>query len=348
MDSLTDYAIQLTLDLLSIPSVSGDCERALERIKNELTPLGLPFTRTNKGAIIATWEGQDDERQRGVTAHVDTLGAVVRHIRENGRLRLYPIGGFDWRSFEGENCTVHTLECKEYRGTLLPDKAARHAFSPEAHNETHTLDNVEVRLDVLTDSRESTEALGINPGDIVSFDPRSEVTDTGFIKSRFLDDKLGVALALTAIRALKERGVCLPCTTHFYFSNYEEIGHGAPAIPARAVEVAAIDIGVVAKDCASSEHAVTILSRDGIMPYDRHGVRLLKALAEEENIPYRIDAYQNYGSDASCCVRSGKDVRALCFGPGAEATHNYERTHRDSIKASLQLLMAYLCSEIAE
>ena len=348
MDTLTDYAIQLTLDLLSIPSVSGDCEKVLKRVESEIVSLGLSSARTNKGAVLTTWEGQDNNRQRVVTAHVDTLGAAVRHIRKNGRLRLYPIGGFDWRSFEGENCTVHTLDGKEYHGTLLPDKAARHAFPPEAHNEAHTLDNVEVRLDVLTDSRESTEALGIHPGDIVSFDPRSEVTDTGFIKSRFLDDKLGVALALAAIKALKEQGAFPLHTTHFYFSNYEEIGHGAPAIPQKTVEVAAIDIGVVSKGCASSEHAVTILSRDGIMPYDRRCVRQLKALAEAENIPYRIDAYQNYGSDASCCVKSGKDVRALCFGPGAEATHNYERTHMDSVKASLRLLKAYLLSGIVE
>lgn len=348
MDALTDRAIQLTLDLLAIPSVSGDCEKVLKRVEEKLAALGLSSERTHKGAVLACWEGQDDERQRVVTAHVDTLGAVVRHIKKNGRLRLYPIGGFDWRSFEGENCTVHTLEGKEYRGTLLPDKAARHAFPPEAHNEAHTLDNVEVRLDVLTESRESTEALGINPGDIVSFDPRSEVTDTGFIKSRFLDDKLGVALVLAAIKALKEQGASLPHTTHFYFSNYEEIGHGTPAIPPKTAEVAAIDIGVVSEGCASSEHAVTVLSRDGVMPYDRRGVRQLKALAEKENIPYRIDAYQNYGSDASVCVRSGKDIRALCFGPGAEATHNYERTHRDSVKASLQLLKTYLLSGLAE
>ncbi|MCR5347054.1 MAG: M42 family metallopeptidase [Fretibacterium sp.] len=344
MDVLTDRVIQLTLELLAVPSVSGDCERVLKRVESELASCGLPCTRTHKGAVIAVWEGQDNQRQRVVTAHVDTLGAVVRYIRKNGRLRLYPIGGFDWRSFEGENCTVHTLDGQEYRGTLLPDKAARHAFPPEAHNEAHTLDNVEVRLDVLTDSRESTEALGIHPGDIVSFDPRSEVTDTGFIKSRFLDDKLGAALVLTAVKVLKEKGTALPNTTHFYFSNYEEIGHGTPAIPPAAAEIAAIDIGVVSEGCSSSEHAATILSRDGIMPYDRDGVRRLKALAEAENIPYRIDAYQNYGSDASTCVRSGKDIRALCFGPAAEATHNYERTHRDSVKASLQLLEAYLLS----
>ena len=347
-DALTGSAIRLTLELLAIPSVSGDCEKVSQRVEYELKSLGLTPVRTNKGAVIAELNGSDDERRRVVTAHVDTLGAAVRHIRENGRLRLYPIGGFDWRSFEGENCTVHALDGREYSGTLLPDKAARHAFSPEEHNEAHTLDNVEVRLDVQTDSRESTEALGISPGDIVSFDPRSEVTETGFIKSRFLDDKLGVALALTAVKALKEQGTSLPHTTGFYFSNYEEIGHGAPAIPPKTVEVAAIDIGVVSKGCASSEHAVTILSRDGIMPYDRRGVCQLKALATAEDIPYRIDAYQNYGSDATACVKSGKDVRALCFGPGAEATHNYERTHRDSVKASLRLLIAYLLSEIAE
>ena len=347
MERILDYAVSLTLELLAIPSVAGDCVEAVQRVSHEFEALGLPFEETNKGALIAVWRGADDERHRVVSAHVDTLGATVRRIRRNGRLRLFPLGGFDWRSFAGENCFVRTLEGREYRGTVLPDHAARHAFAEAVRNEAHDLDNVELRLDIRTDSREATEALGIHCGDLVFFDPRSELTETGYLKSRFLDDKVGVAILLGAVKAMREQGLSPAHTTHFYISNYEEIGHGTPVMPPRTVEAAAVDVGVVAEGCASSEHAVTILSRDGVLPYDREAVLQLKRLADDEGIPYRIDAYINYASDASVAVRSGRDVRAVCFGPGTEATHHYERTHRDAVDASIRLLAAYLQSEIA-
>lgn len=346
-DRILDYVVNLTLELLAIPSVAGDCGEAVQRTAREFEALGIPYRETNKGAIIATWKGADDERHRVVAAHIDTLGATVRLIKPNGRLRLFPLGGFDWRSFAGENCFVRTLEGREYRGTLLPDHAARHAFAEAVRNEPHDLENVEVRLDTRTDSKETTEALGIHCGDLVFFDPRSELTETGYLKSRFLDDKLGVAVMMGAVKAMREQGLSPAHTTHLYVSNYEEIGHGTPVIPAKTVEVAAVDIGVVAEGCASSEHAVTIVSRDGAMPYDREAVLQLKRLAEGEGIPYRIDAYINYASDASVSVKSGKDVRALCFGPGAEATHHYERTHLDAVDAAARLLAAYLQAGLA-
>ena len=147
MDRILDYAVSLTLELLAIPSVAGDCVEAIQRVSHEFEALGLPFEETNKGALIAVWRGSDDERHRVVSAHVDTLGATVRRIRRNGRLRLFPLGGFDWRSFAGENCFVRTLEGREYRGTVLPDHAARHAFAEAVRNEAHDLDNVESAKD---------------------------------------------------------------------------------------------------------------------------------------------------------------------------------------------------------
>lgn len=345
-DRILEYAVNLALELLAIPSVAGDCVEVIQRVAHEFEVLGVPFEETKKGALIASWRGADEVRHRVVSAHVDTLGAVVRQIKPNGRLRLFPLGGFDWRSFAGENCFVRTLEGREYRGTLLPDHAARHAFSETVRNEVHDLDNVELRLDIRTDSRAGTEALGIHCGDLVFFDPRSELTETGYLKSRFLDDKVGVAILLGAIKSMREQGLAPAHTTHFYISNYEEIGHGTPVVPPGTVEVVAVDVGVVAEGCASSEHAVTILSRDNVMPYDREGVLQLKRLADDEGIPYRIDAYINYASDASVTVKSGKDVRAVCFGPGTEATHHYERTHRDAVDASIRLLTAYLQAEI--
>jgi putative aminopeptidase FrvX len=204
------------------------------------------------------------------------------------------------------------------------------------------MDNVEVRLDVKTSSRETSELLGINPGDPVFFDPRSEFTETGYVKSRFLDDKLGVAILFGAIKAMTEQKLLPEYTTHFYITNNEELGHGISFVPSQTVELAALDVGVVAEGCSASEHAVTIIARDDLQPYDRRGILLLKTLAEKENIPYRIDTYLYYATDASVCVKCGRDLRTVCFGPGAEATHHYERTHVDSIRASAQLLAAWL------
>ena len=337
-----DYVIKLALSLIAIPSIPGHCKEAMDFTAKEFDKYGIPYIETNKKALIATWKGEDDERHRIAAAHMDTLGATVRNIKPNGRLRLVSLGGFDWRSFLGENCTIRTIEGKEYRGTLLPDRASRHAIPENLRNEVHDMDNVEVRLDVQGSSREATEGLGIHCGDPVFFEPRSEYTETGYLKSRFLDDKLGIAILFGVIKAMTEQNKIPAHTTHFYISNYEEIGHGTPVIPPKTVEFAAIDTGVIAENTTSNEHAVTIVAQDLNTPYDREGIRLLKQLAERENIPYRIDSYLYYGSDASVSVRSGKDVRTLCFGPAAEATHFYERTHIDSIRASTQLLAAWL------
>ncbi|MCL2007984.1 MAG: M42 family metallopeptidase [Treponema sp.] len=343
-----DYVVNLTLSLLKIPSIAGHCTEAVELCAKEFEKFGIPYSLTNKKAIIGTWKGKNDERHRIAAAHVDTLGATVRQIKNNGRLRLFALGGFDWRSFAGENCTVRTMDGKLYRGTLLPDRSARHAIPENLRNEVHDMDNVEVRLDIRTDKKESTEALGIHSGDPVFFEPRSEFTETGYLKSRFLDDKLGVAIIFGAIKAMTENKQTPEHTTHFYISNYEEIGHGTPVIPEKTVEIAAVDLGVVSETTSASEHAVTIIARDSATPYDREGTLLLKQLAERENIPYKIDSYLFYASDASVSVRSGRDLRCVCFGPGGEATHHYERTHVDSVRASTQLLAAWLKAPIAD
>jgi len=341
-----DYVIKLTLSLLEIPSIAANCREAMERAAKEFDKFGIPYVETNRRGLIGTWKGKDDERHRLVAAHIDTLGAAVQSIKPNGRLRIFPVGSIHWRSFEGENCTVRTLEGKEYRGSLLPDHASWHAYPEALRNEAPCMGNMEVRLDLQTFSKETTGKLGINRGDPVFFDTRSEYTETGYLKSRFLDDKLGVAVLFGAIKAMKEQNRTPEHTTHFFISNYEEIVHGIPVIPPKTVEAAAIDIGVVAETCCSSEHAVTIVASDTATPYDREGTLLLKQLAERENIPYRIDTYMHYVSDASASVRIGKDLRTVCFGPGVEATHHYERTHNDSILASTQLLFAWLQADL--
>ena len=337
-----DYIVKLTAELIAIPSIAGNCAEATKRTAEEFQKLGIPFTETRKKALIGTLKGKDESRHRVVASHIDTLGATVWAIKSNGRLRLTAMGGFDWRAFAGENCIIRTLEGKEYRGTLLPDHASRHAFHEAIRNEVHNMDNVEVRLDVMTTDKKTTEDLGIHSGDPVFFDPRTEFTETGYLKSRFLDDKLGIAILLGTVKAMKENNIVPAHTTHLYISNYEEIGHGISSITPETLELAVFDLGVVAEGYTANEHAATIVARDSAMPYDREGTLLLKKLAEQNNIPYRIDSYLYYTTDASAYIRSGNDLRSVCFGPAAEATHHYERTHVDSIRSSALLLGAWL------
>ncbi|WP_051461134.1 MULTISPECIES: M42 family metallopeptidase [Aminobacterium] len=338
-----DYVNSLMLELLAIPSVGGDCEEALSRVAKEFQRFNIPTVRTNKGALIGTLQGADDERHVLVSAHVDTLGAVVREIKGNGRLKLLQIGGFAWGSVEGENLLVRTSEGKEYSGSLLPCKASIHGYSDEVRDMKRDDDTMEVRLDELVTSKEDVLALGIRVGDFVFFQPRAVITESGFIKSRHLDDKACVALMFGAIKALYDNGVTPAHTTHFYITNYEEIGHGISVIPDKVAEFAALDIGIVTDTSASSETCVTILARDSRTPYDLSFRKRLAALAEKHNIDYCVDVHYRYGSDASLAAVAGFNVNFACFGPGVDATHHYERTHVRAIEETAKLLIAYVC-----
>ena len=336
------YVEKLLEELLAIPSVPGDCEAVSERVKQEFAALGLSWHTTPKGAVVGMWPGREEGDERLVSAHVDTLGAVVRQIKPNGRLKLLPIGGFAWGAMEGENLVVRTLDGREFSGSLLPEKASIHAFSDAVREAPRNDDTVEVRLDVRVSSKEDVEKLGIAPGDFVFFDPRLVITEEGFIKARFLDDKASVACLFGTLRAMKAQGLTPRKTTHFYLSNNEEIGHGVATIPDALTEFVALDIGIVAEGTESSEHCVTIAARDSRSPYHLPLRRRLTALAREQGIDFRTDVFYRYGSDATIAILQGADVAFACFGPGVDATHHYERTHRKALEETSRLLMAYL------
>ncbi len=336
------YVVDIAQEILAIPSPGGDTDRAVERIEREFASMNIPCRRTAKGALIAVLEGQSDLSARCAVAHVDTLGAVVRRIEDDGRLRILPTGGFSWCSVEGENCTVFTLDGRTYNGSLMPDKASRHAFHVEGIDHPRTDDTVAIRLDEDVNCVDDVVALGIGVGDMVSFEPRTVVTQSGYVKSRHLDDKACVAVALGACRHFVDSGKKPARTTYIYISNYEEVGHGTARLPEGVGEMVALDIGIVAKGTNSSERAVSICARDSRTPYDRGFVKELAQLAKSESIPYRIDTYFRYGSDASMAVGQGEDVRFSCIGMGVDATHHYERTHLEGIKANLDLLVAWM------
>ncbi len=337
-----NYVLDFAQEILDIPSPGGDTDRAVARIEKEFASMGIPVIRTAKGALVARLDGVVEGPARCAAAHVDTLGAVVRRIEDDGRLRVLPTGGFGWGSVEGENCTVFTLDGRTYSGSLMPDKASRHAFHVEGTDHPRTDDTVAIRLDEDVNCVDDVVALGIGVGDMVSFEPRTVVTQSGYVKSRHLDDKACVAVALGACRHFVDSGKKPARTTYIYISNYEEIGHGTARLPEGVDEMLALDIGIVAKGANSSERAVSICARDSRTPYDRGFVKELATLCEKGAIPCRIDAYFRYGSDASMAVGQGEDVRFGCIGMGVDSTHHYERTHVDGIKANLDLLIAWM------
>jgi putative aminopeptidase FrvX len=331
--------------LLNTPSPTGFTEQAVAYMEKALAPLPLALRRTRKGALVADWAGQQQDAPRALTAHLDTLGAMVKEIKDNGRLRLSKIGGWAWNTVEGEGCTIFAAGGAQVRGTLLIAKASSHVHGPETSQMKREDETMEVRLDERTTSARETRALGIGVGDFVAFDPRVETGPAGFIRSRHLDDKASVAAIFGAVQAMVAAGQQPAQRTTLLFSTYEEVGHGAAAgIPADVVELLTVDMAAIGQGQESDEFNVTICAKDSGGPYDYALRRRLVQLAEAASIPYKLDIYPFYGSDGEAFWRAGGDVRVGLVGPGVEASHNYERTHVDALERTAQLLMAYLRS----
>lgn len=332
--------------LLNIPSPTGFTAAAIDLLEKELAAFKfLKLSRTRKGALLARWEGKKNDAPRALTAHVDTLGAMVKEIKSNGRLKLNRIGGVVMGGVETEGVTVFTASGKTVRGSYLVNKASGHVYGSESADTKRTEESMEVRLDARTTSRAETEALGINVGDFVAFDTRTEITN-GFIRSRYLDDKACVANLVSAIKTLADAGLQPTQTTYFLFSNYEEVGHGAAAgIPAEVHELVTLDMAAVGDGQNSDEFHASLCVKDSGGPY-HHGLsNKLRAIAEKHAIPYKVDLYPNYGSDGEAFWRAGGDVSVALIGPGVDASHNYERTHTDALDATTKWVVAYLLEE---
>ena len=339
----TEALQKFLVDLLNTPSPTGLAGPAVDLTARTLAAFPeLQLARTRKGALLATWPGRSDERPRALTAHLDTLGAMVKEIKPNGRLKLTKLGGYAFNTVEGEGCTVFARSGAAQRGALLLRKASAHVYSSEVGEMKRDEETMEVRLDARTENAAETRALGVEVGDYVAFDPRVEVVN-GFIRSRHLDDKAGVACLVAAVEALARQGLQPAQTTYLLFSNYEEVGHGAAAgIPPQATELLAVDMAAVGEGQASDEFHATLCVKDSGGPY-HHGLsQRLRALADENDIPYRVDIYPYYGSDGEAYWRAGADVAVALIGPGVDASHNYERTHLDALVATTEWVIAYL------
>ncbi len=337
------FLLDFLTRLLNTPSPTGYTEAAINLVEETLSAFPeLTLLRTRKGALLATWQGTQSDAPRALTAHVDTLGAMVKEIKANGRLKLTKIGGFAWNTVDGEGCTIFTRQGQRVRGSLLLQFSSTHVFGPQVTEAKRDDENMEVRLDEDTESDDETRDFGISVGDFVAFDPRVEVVN-GFIRSRHLDDKACVAALVTAIKALHDAGLAPKQTTHFLVSNFEEVGHGAAAgIPAETTELVAVDMAAIGEGQASDEFHASICVKDGGGPY-HHGLsNRLRALADAEDIPYMVDIYTYYGSDGGAYLRAGGDVAVALIGPGVDASHNYERTHTEALTATVQWVLAYL------
>ena len=342
----TDYLLAQLQALLHIPSPTGYTDSVVRHVTQELQRLGLEVELTRRGAIRAVRQGSRRAAARAIVSHVDTLGAQVKAIKENGRLELVPIGHWSARFAEGARATV-MAEDGTFRGTILPLKASGHTFNDEVDTAPVGWPHVELRIDDHTRSREDTIRLGIDVGDTVAIDPQPEFLDNGYIVSRHLDDKAGVAVMLASIEALEREKSATPVDTHWLFTIAEEVGVGAASILTPEIaSMVAVDNGTSAPGQNSAEFGVTIAMADQTGPFDYHLTRKLVRLCRDEDIRFQKDVFRYYRSDSASAVVAGHDVRTALVTFGVDASHGWERIHLHALRSLAELLTAYAVSPV--
>ncbi len=340
-----DYLVRLLTDLLNTPSPTGDTEWAISFVQQELESLGINSFRTNKGALVAALEGLKDDRPRAITAHVDTLGAMVAKIKPNGRLRLAKLNGVAWPTVESEGVTIQTRSGRQVRGSIVLANGAVHV-NKEVGTAKRDEDSLEVRIDERTSSVEETRVLGIEVGDFIFFDPRVEVSQSGFVRSRFLDDKACVACLITALKVIRDAGVSPAQRTHALISNFEEVGHGGmDSLPEDICEYVVADMACIGEGLQGDEFHCSICIKDSSGPYSRRLTEKLRTVAEHAGVDLKTDVYPFYGSDGSAYWRSGGRAEVALIGPGIDTSHGYERTHTDALVDTALLLAEYMIEE---
>lgn len=341
-DAIVDYAVEQIAALCRIPSPSGFTHMAREQLLMVFRELGYSPTVTRKGAVLVDLGGEGEPLL--LAAHVDTLGAMVRSLKDNGRLRITAIGGFPMNFVETENCLVHSRRKPgtTFSGTLQIVHPAVHVYEDAGSMKRDDV-NVEVVLDENAKTKTELQALGISAGDFVSFDPRTVVTPSGYIKSRHLDDKASAGILIALAKLLKDEAWTPARKVRLLFTTYEEVGHGGAAgIPDDTVEMISVDMGAVGDDLETNETKVSICAKDSGGPYDYEVTTRLLQVAEENKIDYAIDIYPRYGSDVEVTLHAGYDLQHGLIGPGVFASHGYERTHRAGVANTLHLLREYI------
>lgn len=336
-----DYTIKTVINLFGIDSTSGFTTNVTDYILNLVNKLGYPAYRNNIGNVIVTVDGIDSSAPVALSAHVDTLGLMVRSITSEGYLMITPVGSPILPTLDGEYCRIHTHQGKVYTGTILSLSPAIHVF-PDASSRARDEYNLMVRIDELVHNKEEVLALGIRPGDFVCYDPKTTLTSSGFLKSRFIDDKACASLLITLLKIMKEENLKPAQKTYLCFSTHEEIGYGGATLPTDIKELLVVDMGCVGSDLTCTEEQVSICAKDSLGPYDYDMTDRLIRLSERHGIDAVTDIYPRYTSDASALWKAGYDTRAALIGPGVHASHGMERTHINGLRNTLKLMAAYL------
>ncbi len=342
LKTYADYAWEQASALLAIDSPTGFTEKAAAWVQTQFAALGFDAKITTKGGVLVDLGGEDKENALMLAAHTDTLGGMVAQVKGNGRLRLTALGGMNANNGETENVRVYTREGKVYEGTLQLCNASVHV-NGEYSNAKRSFDTTEVVLDEDCKSADDAQKLGIAVGDIVCFDPRTHRTASGYLKSRFLDDKLSVGILLGFAKYLSDNKITLKRRTYVHITVYEEVGHGGSgSVPAGVTEAISVDMGCVGDGLQCTEKQVSICAKDSGGPYSYAVVGDLIAAAKKAGADYAVDVYPYYGSDVEATLRGGYDIRHGLIGPGVYASHGYERSHIDGVHNTLKLLKGYL------
>lgn len=336
-----EETVSFLKELLSINSPTGYTTNAIRFLKSAVENIGYETEVTPKGNLIVSVDGEDTNATRGLSAHVDTLGLMVRSINSDGTLSLTKLGGPLTPTLDGEYCDIITRDNKVYTGTILSKSPSIHVFK-DASKKDRDIDNLVVKLDERVENKEDVQKLGIQNGDFIAYDPKVFVTDSGFIKSRFLDDKASVALLVSILKMLKDENMKPKTNLKFIFSTYEEVGHGASWIPEEITELLAVDMGCIGLDLDCTEYDVSICAKDSSGPYDYELTSQLIEFAKVEELNYAVDIYPMYGSDASAALSGGANIRAALIGPGVSSSHGMERTHVDALKNTFELIKKYI------
>ena len=344
MEKYTEFAVEKTMELLAIDSPTGFTDGAIRYVKEEFENLGYEAKITTKGGVLVTLSTDDKNGEGGLLleAHADTLGAMVAEIKGDGRLRLTNLGGMRAENAECENARLYTRGGNILEGTCQLVNASVHVNSDFADTK-RTFSSVELVLDEDVSSASDVRALGVEVGDIVAFDPRSRVTASGYIKSRFLDDKLSVGILLGFAKMIREEGYTLSRPVYVHITVYEEVGHGgAASVPAGVTEAISVDMGCVGSGLSCTERDVSICAKDSGGPYSYAVVGKLIESAKATGASYAVDVYPHYGSDVEATLSAGADVRHGLIGAGVYASHGYERSHKEGVKNTLLVLKGYL------
>jgi len=338
------YTQDILFRLLNTPSPSGYTDRAVHLVADELDKLGLPVELTRRGAIRATLKGERSCPDRAIVAHIDTLGAMVKGLKPNGRVELVPVGHWNARFAEGARVTLFT-DISSHRGTILPLKASGHTFADEIDKQPSNWQNLELRIDEQLESLEDLLRLSVHVGDFVAIDPQPEIVESGYIASRHLDDKAGAAVLISAAKAIVNNDIALPVDCHLLFTISEEVGSGASAVLHQDVaEMLTIDNGTTAPGQNSSEHGVTICMADMSGPFDYHLTHYLIHLCQEFQIPYQRDIFRYYRSDSAAAIEAGADLRTALATFGVDGSHGWERIHWNALESLARLVTIYMQS----